>query len=96
MRHLSRLRFAMPPAERDAFVRSLLAYEWKVRRDGEAIVAEGPEATTIEVVGDDTRQGLLELTIELTRKPEAYHELQLGHSTLTVGPDERAIWRFDM
>lgn len=96
MRHLSRVRFAMPPAERDAFVRSALAYEWTVRREGEAIVARGPEATTIEVVGDDTKQGLVELTIELTHKPEAYRELQLGHSTLMVGPDEWAVWRFDI
>jgi hypothetical protein len=96
MRHVSRVRFAMPPAERDMFARSALAYEWEVRREGETIVAEGPEATTIEVVGDDTKRGLVELTIELTRKPDAYRELQLGHSTLMVGPDEWAVWRFDI
>jgi hypothetical protein len=96
MRHVSRVRFAMPRAEREAFARSALAYEWTVRRDGEAIIAEGPEATSIEVVADDTKRGLLELTIELTRKPEVYRELQLGNSTLMIGPDEWAVWRFDI
>jgi hypothetical protein len=96
MRHVSRVRFAMPPAEREAFARSALAYEWKVRREGEVIIAADPEATTIEIVGDDTKRGLVELTIELTRKPDAYRELQLGHSTLMVGPDEWAVWRFDL
>ena len=41
------------------------AYGWNVRRDGPTIVAEGPEATTIELVEDSAKHGLLELTIDL-------------------------------
>jgi hypothetical protein len=62
-----------------------------VRRDGEAIVAEGPEATTIEIVGGSAKHGLVELTTEVTRKLGAPRELHIGHSTLIVGPDVRAV-----
>ena len=89
MQRLRSVRLAMPPEDREAFAVAALLYGWTLRRDGEAIVADGPEATTIEIVGDSEKHGLVELTIGLARKPEAQREIQIGHSTLIIGPDER-------
>ncbi|WP_394845436.1 DUF5829 family protein [Pendulispora brunnea] len=92
LRDVRGAHFLTPARERDEFAESLTAYGWTVTRTGDDVTALN-DGVELRVTADPVRRGLVELRFALTR-PTNHETMTLGHSTLEVGPDAAAVWRF--
>jgi hypothetical protein len=82
----------MPVVERERFAKAMRAYGWRVRREGEAVVAEDGSVQLV-VVGDPLSRGLIELCLRLSRDGDGA-EHHIGRSVLRLGPGRTGTWRF--
>ncbi|WP_394834847.1 DUF5829 family protein [Pendulispora rubella] len=92
LRDVRGAHFFAPSHERDKFAESLAAFGWVAVRNGEDAIATS-DGVELRVTADPVRRGLVELRFALTR-PTHHESMALGHSTLEVGPDATAVWRF--
>jgi hypothetical protein len=81
-------------ADRDRIAAAMTAFGWRLRREGETVIAESGD-TTITIAASREPPALMELRMVLTRET-APRDVRLGHSTLTLGPGRAARWTFDV
>jgi hypothetical protein len=79
--------------DRDRIGAAMTAFGWRVRREGESVIAQDDE-TTFTIAASREPAALMELRMVLTRDT-SLREVRLGHSTLTLGPARAARWSFE-
>jgi hypothetical protein len=85
---------ALPPANRDWLAASLTRLGWRVRRDGNDVIADDGQVT-LTVQPDEAKRGLVEMVFALSRAVERKVVAVGTRSTLTLGPGAEARWRFE-
>lgn len=90
---ISEITLALNQIESNRFVKLLTAYNYKIQKSREKIIAHCPDIKFF-ILPAQNANGILELKINLMRKKKGQKEYRFGRNSILKFKDKTAIWTF--